>query len=141
MTPPLSEEERRLDEEFESTYADTTELWESIDLLRRIIVEMRAALDDSSTHRAAIDLLGAKALVEARSAYLLVRRGYSIASLGPLRSALEAVDLMVYFRLNPSEVDAWAAEDEKFSSLGWIRKHLPEDPTPLYDFLAYGMHA
>jgi hypothetical protein len=141
MLPTLPDEEERLDQKFASRYSDMVGHWECIDVLRRIMVEMRAQLDDSSNYRAAIDLLGAKAITDARSAYLLVKRGYALASLGPLRSGLEAVALMAYFRLNTAEVEAWRAEDPRFGSLGWIRKKLPEDPTPIYDFFAYGMHA
>jgi len=139
--PAMLEEETRLNEDFETEYGEIAALWSSIDTLRRILVEKRPSLEDTSTYRAALDLLAAKALGDARGAYVLVRCGYLLASLGPLRASQEAADLMQYFRLNPDEVDAWRAEDEKFASLGWIRKELPVDPTLIYDFLAYGLHA
>jgi len=141
MLPTMREEEDRLDREFEKEFDGISVLWDRIDLLRRTLLEKRAALDDSSNFRSALDLLAAKGISDARAAFVLVRRGYALACLGPLRSALEAVDLMQYFRLNPTEVELWHIEDERFATLGWVGKNLPEDLTPTYDFLAYGMHA
>lgn len=122
MLPTMREEEDRLDREFEKEFDGISVLWDRIDLLRRTLLEKRAALDDSSNFRSALDLLAAKGISDARAAFVLVRRGYALACLGPLRSALEAVDLMQYFRLNPTEVELWHIEDERFATLGWVGK-------------------
>jgi hypothetical protein len=110
-------------------------------VLHRLLMGKRAALQDDSELRSSLDLLGAKAFADARAAHILLARGYPMASLGPLRAATEASDLMAYFLRHPDEVKPWRKEDPRFDSLGWIRKELPQDPTPTYEFLARGMHA
>jgi hypothetical protein len=48
---------------------------------------------------------------------------------------------MAYLLRHPEEVGPWRSEDPRFDSLGWIRKELPHDPTPAYEFMGLGMHA
>lgn len=126
---------------FTDHQAQEHELLSRLYVLHRLLMESRVALEDSSELRGALDLLGAKAFADARAAHILLARGYPLASLGPLRAAAEASDLMAYFLRHPDEVGPWQREDPRFDNLGWVRKKLPQDPTPTYEFLAFGMHA
>jgi hypothetical protein len=120
---------------------DVHDLLSRVYVLHRLLMERRATLDDDSELRSSLDLLGAKAFADARGAHILLARGYPMASLGPLRAAAEASDLMAYLLAHPEELGPWRSEDPRFDSLGWIRKELPNDPTPSYEFMGLGMHA
>jgi len=133
--------EERFKQSFPEELAHVGKLFSDLYTLHAVLMERRARLDDSSDLRSALDLLGAKGFADVRGAHILLERGYAMASLGPIRAAAEASDLMVYFLMHPEEVASWWHEDAKFKSLGWIRKQLPVDPTPSYNFLNIGLHA
>jgi hypothetical protein len=126
---------------FAERLPDEHDLLSRLYVLHRLLMERRVTLEDRSQLRNSLDLLGCKAFSDARAAHMLLARGYPMAGLGPLRAAAEASDLMAYFLMRPDEVGPWQREDPRFDNLGWIRKELPADPTPIYEFLAFGMHA
>lgn len=139
--PDVAETERQLATEFPNLFPDIVKQWSQLLTLHRILIERRATLEDNSELRVALDLLGSKAFADARAAQVLLQQGYAMASLGPLRAATEAADLMDYLLRSPAEAKLWLEEDKKFDRLDWIRKELPVDPSPWYEFLNWGMHA
>ena len=141
LLPDVEEEERRLAKQFPEVFPEIVRQWSQLTTLHRILIEKRTALEDQSDVRIALDLLGSKAFADGRGAQVLLQQGYAMASLGPLRAALEAADLMDYLLKNPPEATHWLGEDQRFDRLDWVRKKLPVDPTPFYEFLNWGMHA
>lgn len=139
--PDFSNTEDTLAAEFRRTFPEITEQWSQVVMLYRVQMEKRAVLKDSSDLRVALDLLGTKAFSDARGAQLLVERGYTLASLGPLRAASEATDLMHYFIKCPTDVVSWFSENTKFDNLAWVRRELPANPEPFYEFVNWSMHA
>ncbi len=144
--PPISmgkgieEAEKNLLEGFAREFPATVKLWADFSTLHGVLMEKRAAVDDASNLRTAMDLLGAKAFADARGAQVLLERGYAMASLGPLRAAQETTDLMRFLLLNPNEADAWIREDPKFDELGWVKERLDPVARESYSFMNWGIH-
>lgn len=139
--PDFSDTEDALAAEFQRNFPEIAKQWSQVIVLYRVLMEKRAILKDSSDLRVALDLLGTKAFSDTRGAQLLVERGYTLASLGPLRAASEAADLMYYFIRCPTDVALWFSENTKFDNLAWVRRELPENPEPFYEFVNWSMHA
>ena len=139
--PNLEEAEAQLAADFHGLYEDVDELWVLISTLHTVLIEKRATLTEQSKLRIALDFLGAKGFADARTGYISLKHGYQMGSLGPLRAGFEGGDLMDYLSRVPGDAALWLAEDAKFDNLGWVRKHLPVDAGPFYDFLNWGMHA
>lgn len=137
---PLGQVEGEFAATFPSEFPVIARLWSDICTLHSILLERRTNLRDSSQLRTALDLLSAKGFADARGAQVLLERGYAMASLGPLRAALETSDLMRYFLARPDEVALWAAEDKKFDSLAWIRDEVDPVARNAYGFMNWGLH-
>lgn len=137
----LDDAEEELSSEFVRLYGDVVKAWGLMSKLHAVLIELRGGLADQTKLRVALDLLGAKGFADARGGFVLLKSGYQMASLGPLRAGFEAGDLMDHFTRVPDDAALWLDEDKKFDNLGWIRKQLPIDSGPSYDFLNWGLHA
>ena len=144
LLPDSEEREAQLATEFTSRFADIAREWTELDLLHRILVERRSLLEDVTPIRLAFELLSAKAFSDSRAAFVLIQRGYTLASLGPLRAANDSIDLLKLFHFFPGEVKGWILEEPGFRDFAWIRKKLSakeQQDTIFHRFLSRGMHA